>query len=456
MSYNADEIDLRPYIRQIIRRGWIIILLGILFAGLAYIYSRKQPKSYSATSIILLTRSRPILNLAQQFPTVNDPVDVSARLNAILTLLQSDVVTKQVFEDLRKSSGSVPPSLTSLKSSISVSNKGDAVLITASSSNANLAIQIANTWATESVSIINQAYSKQQPLSDIQSQIGTAEQQYKNAQTELETYIENSQIDFIKQRITESTELLAKLDGDRATQIDYFSSRAQTMQETVSQAEALKKQLESSDNSTAGELGDALAVLNTRAIALGINTDKSNINFQVTDPKSLIDSKDKYSADLDAIIQQAQAEEEKANSELETLAKSIIQGQNTPMREEAASQLSDLEKLLENRQTRQKELATKRDTALNAYQALLQKETEITNGPQESNEVNVASLAITPIGPVSQNATRNSMVAGMLGLFLGIVGVLGVEWWRSASVTNDTQRPYSEENIQERAQPISK
>ncbi|MGE5221283.1 MAG: GumC family protein [Omnitrophica WOR_2 bacterium] len=467
MNYNDDEIDLRPYIRQIIRKGWMIILLGIIFAGLAYFYSRKQPKLYNATSIVLLTRSRPTLNLAQQFPTISDPVDIGARLNAILTLIQSDTVVNQVSKDLGKSSASIPSSLLSLKNSILVSSKGDAILIAASSADPNTALQIANIWATDSVRIINQAYNREQPLSDIQNQIGDAQQQYKNAQEELETFIAGSQIDFIKQNILESTELVAKLDGDRISQIDYYSARAQSMQETIAQAEALKKQLAGSDSSNASQIADALGVINIRALALGIITEKSTNNLQVSEPRStfnmqisdlknLIDSKDKYSAELDTIIQIAQVEQEKANNELNTLAKNMVAGKYTPMRQEAAAQLSNLEKLLESQQTKQKELTTKRDTALNAYQALLQKQTEIMNGPQAGNEVNVASLAITPVGPISQNTTRNMLLAGVLGIMVGILGVVGLEWWRSANIMGNHERFSTGENIPESIQPLPK
>lgn len=58
-------MQLADYIRIIIRRGWIMLLLAVLAAGTAYFLSSRQAPVYRATQIVLMQPSRMDLGLAE-------------------------------------------------------------------------------------------------------------------------------------------------------------------------------------------------------------------------------------------------------------------------------------------------------------------------------------------------------------------------------------------------------
>jgi uncharacterized protein involved in exopolysaccharide biosynthesis len=59
------------------------------------------------------------------------------------------------------------------------------------------------------------------------------------------------------------------------------------------------------------------------------------------------------------------------------------------------------------------------------------KEAEVQVAAQSgSTEVRVASLAVPPTSPTDPNRSRNAAIAGGLGLTLGILGALALEWWQ--------------------------
>ena len=48
----------------------------------------------------------------------------------------------------------------------------------------------------------------------------------------------------------------------------------------------------------------------------------------------------------------------------------------------------------------------------------------------ETGEVRLASRAAAPTRPTSPRKTLNTLVGGALGLLVGILAALGIEYWR--------------------------
>ncbi len=161
-----------------------------------------------------------------------------------------------------------------------VESKGDALLVSATANTPELATEIANTWANEAALVVNQAYQGEQPLADIQAQREAAQKQYQDAQGNLKSFIQNSQIDALSKKIEESQAVFNKIADDRAWQISYYDDRIKNMEALIVQAEALKRQLQRGNRSGAGDFGDALAVLDARASSLGINQSKMTMDLQ--------------------------------------------------------------------------------------------------------------------------------------------------------------------------------
>jgi capsular polysaccharide biosynthesis protein len=342
--------------------------------------------------------------------------------------------------------------LEAIKDHVEVTEKGDSILVSASAETPDLAVEIANTWARQAVLAINQAYSGDQPLTEIQSQLVSARNDYEDAQSTLESFIKVNQITLLEKKIDEAKNLLSEAVNDSAWQVSYYYNRKQSLQDLKVKAKALKQQLGSGKSSSAGSIGDAIALLSLHSNAFGIgeassaralwldqtsdkaipdNAARMTFDLQLTELRSLNDTPASYAEDLDRIIQQADAEISSAKQALSNLHQNLFQGEGSDVIEATAAQIQDLQNQLEVEQARQRELSSNRDLAWEAYQALTQKVTEIKNSSQVSNQVTLASLAITPQKPASRGTMRNTLIAGMLGVVGGTFWVFGSMWWKS-------------------------
>ena len=295
-----------------------------------------------------------------------------------------------------------------MKESVDVSSAGDLLLITATARNPELAVEMANEWASQTVTTINFAYSGDQPLAVIQDQLDSANQEYLAAQSDLEAFIEDNQINLLDSQIAEVGTLYSSLAEDRTQQITYFYTRKLSMEDLIVHAEALKQQLQSGNRSEAGNVGDALAVLKARSTTLGIVDRISGtsidsgftIDLQISDVNAIIDSSAEYVADLDGIIELANTEQAKAESAWKALAEDVSRGEGYDEIERFAKQISSLESQLEIETARQTELTSQRDLAWLAYQAIAQKEAELRTPRRKGTW---SPLLEWPSSPKNQN-----------------------------------------------------
>jgi len=464
MTPHEDEIDLRPYLLLLLRHWWLILIFSVVLAGAGLAYGLVQPHVYKSTATILVTRSRTTLELADQFPTVSEPIDSKSKLQAILAIAQSDAITHATFDAL-KDSYPAGTTVEQFKEYVEITSNGDAIEVVATAKDPALAAEIANTWAREATNAINVAYGRGRATVEIQDQLSVAEENYRKAQAELESFITNNRVELLRQQIAEARRLLRNLSEQRTWQIEYHNERIRLMEQVIIQAEALKQQLLSNSQSSAGELGDSLAVLIARAETFGIRLNKTFVpnitpdntitsgilnSPQAYDPRFnlFIDSLNTqgssaqdYASDVDALITMAQTEKARSEDALEALSGEIIAGQSNETIEQTAERIRSLETLVEKDEALRKELTQKRDLAWVAFNTLLEKETEIQNAANSSNEVSFASPAVVPQTPESRHIARNTLIAGVLGAILAVVLVLGLEWWRKAGANQSLSTP---------------
>lgn len=455
MAFYDDEIDINAYLIVLIRRWKLIVILVVLTAISGFSISFIQPDLYEATSIAIVTRSQLRLSLANQFPTVIDSQDSRSKMDAFLTIAQSDAIAQTVFRSLKDD---LPSDYTkrSLAQQIEIDNQGDAIQITAFAHTSEMAAQLANLWMEETTRSINDAFSSEQPLDEIQSQIVSAKENYINAQSDLEAFIQNNQIVILEQKVAEAETILGSHTADKNWLIEYYYNRKESMEHITTQADALKEQLSSGARSTAGDIGDALAVLFARAssfgffnppvLAFGSNPEESlppnnntNIDLQLTELNTIQDTNTNYQADLEKLIELASEEKAKSEARLLALSEESYQQGSDDFQMEIALKLQELQAQLENETSRERELTSERDLAWEAYQVLLQKETEIKTAAQTSAELSIATPASPPEKPVSSQTILKTLVAGSLGLALGIIWVIASEWWRSTKPLNTTK-----------------
>lgn len=460
MSYYEDEIDLRPYIGALTRRWWLILLISVITASAAFAYSILQERKYEAVATILLTRSRASLSLANQFPTITEPVDSRSRMEAMISIADSEGLAVQTLEDIDQSYPTNGIELEELKDSVEVASSGDTIQITATIKDPEYAALIANTWAHNAVRAINNAYTKEQLPSEIMISLEPARAEYEKAQADLESFLRKNQVDVLEKQIDETSTLLDELVQDRTWKIAYNVRRKQKMEQVINQAEILKELLRARDTSLAAGVADALAVMRLRADAfsdLQIESDVSSsissssrsdepsqgtvvispsqsdmvFNVQITELSERLEAGQNYQQDLEGIIENAQEEKEKAESELLELAQQSLDVGDDELFTATSNRLRELQSELEAETAYLEELTSQRDLSLEVYQALIRKEAEVRNNLLTSSTVTLASPAVPPVEPSSRGVLRNTAIGAAIGFFMSMIWVLGTVWFRS-------------------------
>lgn len=445
-----DEVDLRPYFVAILQHKWLILLIGVFFAVIALSISLLQPRKYNAQAALLLTRSRAQLSLANQFTTVNEPIDARSRMDALIAIASSDALAYQTWRELNGILAGKIVTVEDFKKMIEITNKGDSIIISAITLDPELSAIIANTVADQLAQTINLAYSGEQPLSDIQERLISAKQEYEKAQTELEYFIRENPKSSLEIQLVEVNKLVDILGSDRTVKLANFSQFKHGMERLRQQAEALKSQIERGNESAAGDQGDALAVLWARMNAINESTSVTDIssssnpqiqqqnpifNIQISDVSSLGDISSNYSADIDALIRLADQEIVKADENIRTLSEEINRTDGSEDSEIilTTKRIQELEQLIENSNAQEKQLTSRRDLAWQAYQAIVQKEAELKNATMTNNQVTLASEAIVPDRPESRGTVRNTLIAGVLGIMIGVLWAVGSKWWKESN-----------------------
>jgi succinoglycan biosynthesis transport protein ExoP len=100
---------------------------------------------------------------------------------------------------------------------------------------------------------------------------------------------------------------------------------------------------------------------------------------------------------------------------------------------ELGPEILKLQQALEETRTELDRLTRDRDVAKNTYLTLANKVEEARIAAQdEAGEVQLASRASVPTSPVGPRKMMNVVIAGVLGLFLGVFLVFFAEYWQAS------------------------
>ncbi len=469
MSIYDDEIDLRPYINAVRKKWWLIASITILTASAALVYGLLQVRNYEANANILLTRTRTSLELANQFPTINEPIDSRSRMDAMLAIAGSDALLVHVLEDIHELYPNNGILREELSSAVVITNAGDTIKITATNPDPVYAAAISNAWAENAVTAINYAYSGEQLPAEIQLSLVPAKVEYENAQNELEEFLIENQVDILQKQIVETSILLDELVQDRTWKIAYNVQRKRNMEQIIDRANALKQHRATGNTTVAAGLGEALAVLRLGSDAfaevqiesgtgstnrldseqlgavqgtliMGSRQPDTIFNVQISELIESVEAGESYQRDLDRIIDSAESEKLVAEAALLELAQQSVEIDSDELLLITSERLRNLQSQLENEKAQLNELTSSRDLTWDAYQALAQKETEVRNNLKTSSSVTLASPAVPPVEPTSRGVLRNTALGAAVGFFLSLIWVLGSVWLTSLEEPADIQQ----------------
>lgn len=85
-------MNLTEYVRILVRRGWIMLLLAVIAGAGAYLLSRDQTPVYRSTQLVLIQPSRSDFGLTEASRSL---------LNSYVVYLRSEEIAAQIIEGLR-------------------------------------------------------------------------------------------------------------------------------------------------------------------------------------------------------------------------------------------------------------------------------------------------------------------------------------------------------------------
>ncbi len=137
-------MNLIDYIRILVRRGWIMLLLALIVAASAFFVSRNQTPVYRSTQLVLIQPSRSDFGLTEAS---------RLQLNSYAVYLDSELIAQRIIEDLRldMTPGQLKSNVTIAPDTLRL-----VVRIDVRSTDGDLANDIARAWGQQLVDYRNQ------------------------------------------------------------------------------------------------------------------------------------------------------------------------------------------------------------------------------------------------------------------------------------------------------------
>jgi capsular polysaccharide biosynthesis protein len=387
-----NEIDLRQYIRVLIRHWVMIVSITVIAIIVAVLVSFTSAAVYEAKATVIITITRAEIVFEPKYRTYSLQEDKELR-ETLFTLVKSSSVAAEAIERLGDELELEDQSIRNILSKVTVNTSGDLIGISVKSTDPEEAVAIANAWAESYVSYVNALYADiPQSPEELQIQASAAMADYLERQREWESFMGNNTIDELTQQIADK-ELLINL-------------------------KSLRDQIEAGSLSSAAAAANSLALLLLQTGAYATLP----VQFQVPldELLGLNANTEEQLHDIDSLI---------FNLE------SRSGGQPGQTIEELRQDILQLKRELEQQSAREKELKSSRDIAWQTYTTLANKvaEVEVASHAQDV-VVRVAVDAIVPERSISSHRVTNIGIALVLGLIIGIFGAFGVDYFKNAKI----------------------
>lgn len=395
-----QEIDLRPFVKQLLR-GWPILgSFGLALALLAFIFSSSQEVTYEATALVVVTRARYNLQFDPRFQTItsNPPP-----FGAYPELAMSDQLLQEVWNQAEVPAGTFE-TLEDLAAAVNARLGVDSSLIqlTVKAPDAEIAATIANSWAELFVRRANALFSSQSDEA-----VATFELQLAQAQTNLEA-AEQTLADFAAQNRTQviSNQLTSLVQ----LHANYLQNQGEM---SIIQQYVADLSQQVSQNPAGLSSADQLTAL---MLQLQAYNNQSDLPFQIAvdglDSLSAL-GRDEQITYLNHLQQTLTGREANLNQQI---------GQLEP-------QILALQQQLQVAQAQQSRLTDSRNVARETVLTINRKLDETKIAAQNVGGLMVvASQATPPDEPLGRHRIRNTIAGGAMGIVLSGSGLLFWGW----------------------------
>ena len=465
-----DEINLREYLEVLLKRWYWLVGIGFLGAIVAFAVSSVLPSLYEAEASVLILQSRTDVSFE---PTIRDDQSGarsgSTARDEQLTLVnlgQSSEVASRVLEEF---GDSLPPesrNVPTLLEKIEMTNRARLITIKVTDQDPLTAAQLADGWARVYENYINQLYNGRSSvlLGEVEQQAVDASTNYQEAQVDLETFLKSNQIaqllldiQDLDDKLATKYELLAQqYDVPHDTLADKYEE-SRRLEGWLEDAKTIQDQLNKSRATSANGFDALIALIllqnqisvNNTPLRLEINlADFTETPISPDDAANLIEVIEERRSRLEAGIER-QAAELFDQSEISETTEQVLTGSESA---EAVAPLIarklELEGLLAGAEAQQRELEATRDLAWEHHQAMQRKLAEVKLDLQfTDSEVRVASLASIPERPVSPRRLLNTLLGGLLGITVAVVGVFIAAYWQVQEETSALSKTSANKTI---------
>jgi uncharacterized protein involved in exopolysaccharide biosynthesis len=411
----VEEIDLRSYI-AVLRRYWIWILgLALVSVVTAFLLTSFRPATYEASSVVIVTQPRYRMEFDPRFATAQN---WKPAYDAYPTLATSDDVLQSVVESYTPVAEVVRSTwgLPALRAMVEAHTGGDAsLLILRLRSPSPLdAAGIANAWASTVVDAGHKLFGDGfQDVAFFQEQLSQAAGALASADAALVEFEAQNQAGIVT----------AELESLLQAQTDHlYAQRA--IASIIQDIQGLRGQLAAKPKGEVTSYADGLTALLLQIKAFNTQVTSSE-EQQIATPLELrIDSSEsltnKSAAEqvefLDALVVTLQNKSDEIEIRLAELEPEMLALQG------------ELQRLTAERDG----LALNQQLASETYLTLARKVDEARIAAQEENgTLRVGSQAAVPESPVASGRLGKVVVAGILGLVVGIVGAFFIDFWRN-------------------------
>lgn len=396
-----DEIDLGKLFRIAIRQWKWIALLTVAAALAAFAVSSLAQPTYEAASLVIVARPR---YLFQFDPRIQNLVQPQQPYKAYQDLALSDDVLRQLTDRL---SGAATPANLADRLQVRSATDQSLLRLVATDADPQRAQTIANAWAEVYVKYVNtlsqpgpdeEGYFQEQAARKLE-QLQAAEQAVIDFEQSSRILVLEKDIDSLTRSLSDYTAIgqgLSALAQDARNLRDRIAQR--DADEPISSDEALAALILSANayNARAGS-----------SVQLQVNVDALGGSRTVGEQLASLD-------DVSDVLDQKLAA---AQQQIAAIEQNIL----------------DLQKTQREAEVKHDQLLRERDAARDAWSALSRKQDEAQLAAMSSSgEVEIASQAALPAGPVSSRRGVNTVLGGMLGLALGVIVAWAVGMRRPA------------------------
>ncbi len=403
-----DEIDLRPYLRGLVRHWQWILGATVLAALGALLVSFVMSPTYEATAYVFV----PSMNPTDGPNTVISP-------QTQLALLKSGAVAQAAIQSLGGKLTDEEKKRLLKEDAVKVqADAADKSLfnVKAQADTAQRSLDIVNAWVGAGAATINEAQDQALGIS-LPALQKTADDMAKGLQTaeeKLNTRRRDLQVDLVTQELTRTQTLLNNQFAER-----------ENVKSAQGQAGALRQQVQQTQVSVTGEM-----LLGLQSIATGTGSSysvpstpggtypvqsSSGSSYLVQSSQGTSLTRQQQLDQLDAVIAALNGRQHSLDASIDRVSK----------------QVETLQLQLNEKQVQLADLTRARDTAKADYTMAADRlrSAQIMQAVRQ-NPARAISQAIPSEAPISPKKGVNVAVAAVLGLIVSIPGVLALEFFK--------------------------